>query len=80
LNNTVEAYYELRLTIQKNWAPNTLSMYSGHDEPFQIDAKFGYVGAVLSTLVMDMPVLGGHEGGERWCWGLRLRRRGLEGV
>ncbi|KAK5131381.1 hypothetical protein LTR08_000984 [Meristemomyces frigidus] len=55
LNNTEEAYYELRLTIQENWAPNALSMYSGKNEPFQIDANFGFVGAVLSMLVVDLP-------------------------
>ncbi|KAK5125244.1 hypothetical protein LTR85_000920 [Meristemomyces frigidus] len=59
LNNTVEAYYELRLTIQENWAPNALSMYSGKDEPFQIDANFGFPGAVLSMLVVDLPQLVG---------------------
>ncbi|KAK4540890.1 hypothetical protein LTR36_008832 [Oleoguttula mirabilis] len=59
LNNTVEAYYELRLTIQENWAPNALSMYSGKDEPFQIDANFGFPGAVLAMLVVDLPQLVG---------------------
>ncbi|KAI7502397.1 glycoside hydrolase family 95 protein [Hortaea werneckii] len=57
LNETERAYYELRLTIQENWAPNGLSMYDGHSEPFQIDANFGFVGAVLSMLVVDMPML-----------------------
>ncbi|KAI7654350.1 hypothetical protein KC318_g13644, partial [Hortaea werneckii] len=57
LNETERAYYELRLSIQNNWAPNGLSMYSGHSEPFQIDANFGFVGAVLSMLVVDMPML-----------------------
>jgi len=51
LNETERAYYELRLTIQENWAPNALSMYSGKSEPFQIDANFGFPGAVLSMLV-----------------------------
>ena len=51
------AYYELRLTIFNNWAPNALSMYSGHLLPFQIDANFGFPGAVLSMLVVDMPQL-----------------------
>lgn len=55
LNNTVEAYYELRLTLQENIANNLLSMYSGKNEPFQIDANFGYVGNVLSMLVVDLP-------------------------
>lgn len=56
LNNTVEAYYELRLTLQENIVWNLLSMYSGRDELFQIDANFGYVGMVLSMLVVDLPL------------------------
>lgn len=55
LNNTDEAHYELRLTIQENWAANVLSMYSGKEEPFQIDANLGFVGAVLAMLVVDLP-------------------------
>ena len=47
LNSTEEAYGELRLTIQENWAGNMLSMYSGENEPFQIDANLGFPGAVL---------------------------------
>jgi len=62
LNNTEEAYYELRLTIFENWAPNALSMYSGKDEPFQIDANFGFPGAVLSMLVVDLPRLSADDG------------------
>lgn len=56
LNETERAYYGLRYYIQENVADNGLSMYSGHDEPFQIDANFGYLGAVLSMLVVDMPI------------------------
>ncbi|CAG8983007.1 hypothetical protein HYALB_00003586, partial [Hymenoscyphus albidus] len=56
LNETERAYYALRYYIQENVADNGLSMYSGHDEPFQIDANFGYLGAVLSMLVVDMPI------------------------
>lgn len=62
LNNTEQAYYELRLTIQENWASNMLSMYSGKSEPFQIDANFGFPGAVLSMLVVDLPQMAGHDG------------------
>ncbi|KAG9858985.1 glycoside hydrolase family 95 protein, partial [Aureobasidium melanogenum] len=58
LNASCEAYYELRLTISQNIAPNGLSMYSGKNEPFQIDANFGYVGAVLAMLVVDIEELG----------------------
>lgn len=56
LNDTEEAYSELRLALRENMAGNLLSMYSGHDEPFQIDANFGYVGAVLAMLVVDLPL------------------------
>ena len=59
LNNSMEAYYELRLTIYENWAPNALSMYSGKMLPFQIDANFGFPGAVLSMLIVDLPNLSG---------------------
>lgn len=30
-------------------------MYSGQNPPFQIDANFGVVGAMLSMLVVDLP-------------------------
>jgi len=30
-------------------------MYSAHNPPFQIDANFGIVGAVLGMLVLDLP-------------------------
>jgi alpha-L-fucosidase 2 len=33
-------------------------MYSGLNEPFQIDANYGLVGAVLSMLVVDLPEMG----------------------
>lgn len=54
LNASSEAYDELRLTISQNIVSNGLSMYSGKNEPFQIDANFGYVGAVLAMLVVDI--------------------------
>lgn len=56
LNDSSTAHSELRLTIEQNWAPNLMSMYSGHKEPFQIDANFGFAGAVLSMLVVDLPL------------------------
>lgn len=62
LNNTERAYYELRLSIYENWAPNGFSMYSGKNEPFQIDANFGFPGAVLSMLVVDLPQAPGDDG------------------
>ncbi len=55
LNNTERAYFELRYTIEQNFAPNGLSMYSGTSKPFQIDANFGFAGAMLSMLVVDLP-------------------------
>ncbi|GAB7356367.1 hypothetical protein MBLNU459_g7152t1 [Dothideomycetes sp. NU459] len=56
LNDTARAYAELRLALQQNMAANLLSMYSGKNEPFQIDANFGFGGNVLSMLVVDLPV------------------------
>ncbi|KAA8568952.1 hypothetical protein MFRU_017g01210 [Monilinia fructicola] len=55
LNDTETAYQELRLTIKENIVDNGLSMYSGKNEPFQIDANFGYGGAVLGMLIVDLP-------------------------
>ncbi|THW82682.1 glycoside hydrolase family 95 protein [Aureobasidium pullulans] len=54
LNDSSSAYDELKLTISQNIAANGLSMYSGKNEPFQIDANFGFVGAVLGMLVVDI--------------------------
>ncbi|PYI07564.1 hypothetical protein BO78DRAFT_396406 [Aspergillus sclerotiicarbonarius CBS 121057] len=53
LNNTDEAYSELSLAIQNNFADNGLDMYGG-TPPFQIDANFGLVGAMISMLVRDL--------------------------
>jgi alpha-L-fucosidase 2 len=58
LNASSQAYSELLLTISQNIASNGLSMYSGKNEPFQIDANFGFVGAVLAMLVVDIEELG----------------------
>ncbi|KAF4635120.1 hypothetical protein G7Y89_g2977 [Cudoniella acicularis] len=55
LNDTEHAHYEVRFAISENWAPNGLSMYSGKQKPFQIDANFGLVGAMLAMLVVDLP-------------------------
>lgn len=63
LNNTSEAYYELKYAIDENFAGNGLSMYWALSEPFQIDANFGLVGAVLSFLVVDNPLENGGEEG-----------------
>ncbi|RYN44189.1 Alpha-fucosidase A [Alternaria arborescens] len=61
LNDTDQAYYELRYAIEQNFAGNGFSMYSGIETPFQIDANFGFGGAVLSMLVTDMPTAAGGE-------------------
>ncbi|OHE92858.1 hypothetical protein CORC01_11864 [Colletotrichum orchidophilum] len=56
LNDTERAYAQLRYAISVNFAGNGLSMYSATDPPFQIDANFGLAGAVLSMLVVDLPL------------------------
>jgi alpha-L-fucosidase 2 len=37
-------------------------MYSGKKIPFQIDANFGFAGAVLSMLVVDLPLASDRKG------------------
>ncbi|KAK0653429.1 Alpha-fucosidase A [Lasiodiplodia hormozganensis] len=59
LNNTDQADAALRYAIARNFAGNGFSMYSAHDTPFQIDANFGLAGAMLSMLVVDLPVFSG---------------------
>lgn len=54
-NDTEHAFEELRLTIDENMAANGLSQYSGLSKPFQIDANFGYVAAVVAMLIRDLP-------------------------
>ncbi|KAI3330557.1 Six-hairpin glycosidase-like protein [Ustulina deusta] len=56
LNATDMAYAELRYAIDTNFASNGLSMYTALDQPFQIDANFGLAGAMLSMLVVDLPI------------------------
>ncbi|KAL4815397.1 alpha-fucosidase A [Aspergillus spinulosporus] len=55
LNDSVMAYDELRYAIDENFVGNGLSMYWGASPPFQIDANFGFAGAVLSMLAVDLP-------------------------
>lgn len=57
LNDTSQAHFELRYAIEQNFANNGLSMYKGLDPPFQIDANYGLVGAVLAMLIVDLPTL-----------------------
>lgn len=61
LNDTEQAYYELRYAIEQNLVGNGLSMYSGLSQPFQIDANFGLAGAILSMLVVDLPLAHDHS-------------------
>lgn len=56
LNETQKAYDHLRYAVDENFAPNGMSMYSGSRPPFQIDANFGYAGAMLAMLVVDVPL------------------------
>lgn len=58
LNNTERAHFELRYAIDENFADNGFSMYWALNSPFQIDANFGLGGAVLSMLVVDLPLPG----------------------
>ncbi|KAH8658143.1 Six-hairpin glycosidase-like protein [Xylariales sp. PMI_506] len=55
LNETDQAYLELRYAIDRNFVGNGFSMYSALSRPFQIDANFGLAGAVLSMLAVDLP-------------------------
>ncbi|KAL5335061.1 alpha-fucosidase A [Aspergillus crustosus] len=63
LNDSTTAYEVLRYAVAENFVGNGLSMYSGEQLPFQIDANFGFAGAVLAMLVVDLPlpVGGGDE-------------------
>ena len=63
LNNTDQASFELRYAIERNFAPNGLSMYSAHNPPFQADANFGLTAAALAMLVTDVGPIGGDENG-----------------
>ncbi|KAL4794316.1 alpha-fucosidase A [Aspergillus venezuelensis] len=62
LNDSVKAYDLLGYAIDENFVGNGLSMYSGTSLPFQIDANFGFAGAVLSMLVYDVPAPVGMNG------------------
>jgi alpha-L-fucosidase 2 len=56
LNETERAYFELRYAISENAAENGFSMYKRLNTPFQIDANFEFGGAVLSILIVDLPL------------------------
>ncbi|KAI1150374.1 Six-hairpin glycosidase-like protein [Nemania diffusa] len=64
LDDAERAYEELRFAVDENFADNGLSMYGALNPPFQIDANFGIAGAVLSMLVVDLPVAHGVGEGE----------------
>ncbi|KAJ6437332.1 alpha-fucosidase [Purpureocillium lavendulum] len=65
-----EAYKEFKYTIDANFAPNALSVYTsgGSDGtpvelalPFQIDANFGLSAAALAMLATDLPQAWGDD-------------------
>ncbi|PWI65278.1 hypothetical protein PCL_07201 [Purpureocillium lilacinum] len=65
-----EAYKEFKYTIDANFAPNALSVYTtdGSDGkpvelalPFQIDANFGQSAAALAMLATDLPQAWGDD-------------------
>ena len=82
------AYEEVRYAIQENFAANGVSLYSGGNGgkpggPFQIDANFGLVGAVVGMVVTDLPQVSffsfpwllGRRGGKgegKMAWGMSI--------
>jgi alpha-L-fucosidase 2 len=62
LNNTDLTYLELKYAINTNFANNRLSMYTALDPPCQIGANFGLAGAMLSMLIVDLPMLNSDTG------------------
>ncbi|USP80143.1 glycoside hydrolase family 95 protein [Curvularia clavata] len=92
LNDTAQAYLELRYAIEQNFVGNGFSMYKGERRPFQIDANYGLGGTVLAMLVVDLPSAAEAQGDkktvvmgpaipESWAGGsvkgLRLRGGGV---
>ncbi len=63
-----EAYKEFKYTIDMNFAPNALSVYTQGSWPyelalpFQIDANFGQSAAALAMLATDLPMMAGESG------------------
>ncbi|QRW12317.1 glycoside hydrolase family 95 protein [Ceratobasidium sp. AG-Ba] len=53
LQNATRFYHQLTYAIERNFAPNLLSLYNYYspDPIFQIDANFGYPAALLNALV-----------------------------
>lgn len=65
LNDTAQAYLELRYAIEQNFVGNGFSMYKGESRPFQIDANYGLGGTVLAMLVVDLPPAAEAQGDKR---------------
>ncbi|KAI0746485.1 Six-hairpin glycosidase-like protein [Daedaleopsis nitida] len=60
LGNATAFYHQLSYALERNYAPNLISLYSsGPDAIFQIDANFGFPAALLNALVQapDQPSL-----------------------
>jgi len=49
-----QSYWILKYALQENFAPNLFSLYAKGSGVFQIDANFGWVGAVLAMLSNDL--------------------------
>ncbi|KAJ8689819.1 hypothetical protein PTI98_012681 [Pleurotus ostreatus] len=59
LDNEDEFYHELTYALYENFAANLFSVYDSSASIFQIDANFGFTGAVMNALIQasDVPTL-----------------------
>ncbi|KAF4585052.1 hypothetical protein EYR40_001887 [Pleurotus pulmonarius] len=59
LDNDDEFYHELTYALYENFAANLFSVYDSSASIFQIDANFGFTGAVMNALIQasDVPSL-----------------------
>ncbi|KAL4261383.1 Glycoside hydrolase family 95 protein [Pleurotus pulmonarius] len=59
LDNGDEFYHELTYALYENFAANLFSVYDSSASIFQIDANFGFTGAVMNALIQasDVPSL-----------------------